>query len=148
MGVDLNEYQTNLVPFPRLHFMSNSISPCMSKDKARNETQSFQDVTDVCVNPASFMIYYPDFDTTEDKYMAITLLYRGNVKARDTSDVVAWLLNKNKLAFVDWCPTGFKIGLNDEPPALVDDDDMSVGTINCSSLEITLPFPDCSVNGW
>merc|ERR1711964_428043 len=38
LNVDLNEYQTNLVPFPRLHFMTNSLAPVIAKAKAANET--------------------------------------------------------------------------------------------------------------
>merc|ERR1712137_1147304 len=34
LNVDLNEFQTNLVPFPRLHFMTSSMSPIQSKAKA------------------------------------------------------------------------------------------------------------------
>ena len=28
-------------------------------------------------------------------------------------------MNK-KVTFVQWCPTGFKVGLNDEPPAVLE----------------------------
>merc|ERR1712027_150256 len=33
LNVDLNEFQTNLVPFPRLHFMTTSLAPVISKTK-------------------------------------------------------------------------------------------------------------------
>merc|ERR1712025_884062 len=124
LNVDLNEYQTNLVPFPRLHFMTNSLAPVIAKDKAGNESFSVQDVTDQAVNPTYFLVKYPDFDTAEDKYMAVTLLYRGNIKSKDN----------NKLTFVDWCPTGYKVGLNDEPPALVKEDDVASTPVNCSMI--------------
>merc|ERR1712167_396648 len=132
LNVDLNEYQTNLVPFPRLHFMTNSLAPVIAKAKASNETFSVQDVTDQAVNPAYFLVKYPDFDGAEDKYMSVTLLYRGNIKSKDSNKTIQWLKNNNKLTFVDWCPTGYKIGLNDEPPALVKDDDMASTAVNCS----------------
>merc|ERR1711998_177138 len=32
LNVDLNEFQTNLVPFPRLHFMTTSLAPINSKE--------------------------------------------------------------------------------------------------------------------
>jgi tubulin alpha len=134
LNVDLNEYQTNLVPFPRLHFMTNSLAPVIAKDKAGNESFSVQDVTDQSVNPTYFLVKYPDFDTAEDKYMAVTLLYRGNIKSKDANTTIQWLKDNNKLTFVEWCPTGYKVGLNDEPPALVKEDDVASTSVNCSML--------------
>jgi len=134
LNVDLNEYQTNLVPFPRLHFMTNSLAPVIAKAKAGNESFSVQDVTDQAVTPDYFLVKYPDFDAAEDKYMAVTLLFRGNIKSKDANTTVQWLKDNNKLTFVDWCPTGYKIGLNDEPPALVKDDDVASTSVNCSMI--------------
>jgi len=65
LNVDLNEYQTNLVPFPRLHFMTNSLAPVIAKSKAGNESFSVQDVTDQAVTPDYFLVKYPDFDAAE-----------------------------------------------------------------------------------
>jgi tubulin alpha len=134
LNVDLNEYQTNLVPFPRLHFMTNSVSPIISKRKAMNETFTVQDVVDAAVDSKNFFVNYPDFDIQEDKYMAMTLLFRGEAKAREVARTVEWLRKKDKVQFVEWCPTGYKVGLNDEPPALVKDDDMACPAINCSMV--------------
>merc|ERR1719461_738601 len=33
-NVDLGEFQTNLVPFPRLHFMTTALAPVISKKKS------------------------------------------------------------------------------------------------------------------
>merc|ERR1712003_216705 len=62
---------------------------------------------------------YEDFDPVEDKYMAISLNYRGEIKSKEANTTVQWLKQNNKVSFVEWCPTGFKIGLNNEPPAMV-----------------------------
>jgi len=134
LNTDLGEFQVNLVPFPRLHFMTNSIAPIISKAKASNETFTVQDVVDEAVNPNNFFVNYPDFDTSEDKYMAMYLGFRGTAKPREVSTAIQWLKNKQKCTFVDWCPSGFKIGLNDEPPALVKDDDMACPNVNCSMI--------------
>merc|ERR1712190_559526 len=39
LNVDMNEFQTNLVPFPRLHFMTTSLAPIVSNKKAETATQ-------------------------------------------------------------------------------------------------------------
>merc|ERR1719208_114417 len=117
----MNEFQTNLVPFPRLHFMTSSIAPVLSEAKGSKSFESItvQDITDYAFNPASFLVKYADFDVTEDKYMAISLNYRGDVRSKEANQVAQWIKANNKVTFVDWCPTGFKIGLNDEPPSRV-----------------------------
>merc|ERR1712109_218803 len=39
---------------------------------------------------------------------------------------VQWLKQNNKISFVEWCPTGFKIGLNEVPAEAVPDDVMAI----------------------
>merc|ERR1719216_116712 len=80
LNVDMNEFQTNLVPFPRLHFMTSSIAPVLSEAKG---SKNFE------------------------------------------SNTVQGIKANNKVTFVDWCPTGFKIGLNDEPPVRIEGDDIA-----------------------
>merc|ERR1712228_609588 len=127
LNVDMNEFQTNLVPFPRLHFMTSSIAPVLSEAKGSKSFESItvQDITDYAFNPASFLVKYSDFDVAEDKYMAISLNYRGDVRSKEADQVAQWIKANNKVTFVDWCPTGFKIGLNDEPPVRVEGDDIA-----------------------
>jgi tubulin alpha len=75
-----------------------------------------------------------DFDTEEDKYMAVSLNYRGNVGSKDTSSTIQWLKNNKKLTFVEWCPTGFKVGLNNIPPSILPNDDISYSPSNAVML--------------
>merc|ERR1719443_2807520 len=115
LNVDMNEFQTNLVPFPRLHFMTTS----------DREAHDCKRITDDCLQANSFLVKYSDFDVVEDKYMAISLNYRGAIKSKVANATVQWVKTQGKVSFVEWCPTGFKIGLNDVPAATVEDDDMA-----------------------
>merc|ERR1712087_200827 len=121
LNVDMNEFQTNLVPFPRLHFMTSSFAPVVNKEKKDHDSNTVRDITDKSLQSSNFFVKYPDFDTVEDKYMAISLNYRGAVKSQEANSTVQWLKQNNKVAFVEWCPTGFKIGLNEVVPARVAD---------------------------
>merc|ERR1719461_206012 len=56
--------------------------------------------------------------------MAISINYRGSVKSKEANATVQWLKQNNKISFVEWCPTGFKIGLNEVPAATVTKDVM------------------------
>ena len=56
--------------------------------------------------------------------MALSLNFRGPVNSKDSSSVVQWLKTNKKCTFVEWCPTGVKVGLNEVPPAVLPDDDL------------------------
>ncbi|XP_022897404.1 tubulin alpha chain-like [Olea europaea var. sylvestris] len=46
-------------------------------------------------------------------------MYRGDVVPKDVNDTVATIKTKQTIQFVDWCPTGFKHGINYQPPTVV-----------------------------
>merc|ERR1711988_1252210 len=105
-----------------LHFMTTSLAPVTSKAKTDREAHEVRQITDFCLQPGNFLVKYPDFDVVEDKYMAISLNYRGEIKSKEANSTVQWVKQQAKVSFVEWCPTGFKIGLNDQPPAFVNGD--------------------------
>merc|ERR1712165_467517 len=119
LNVDLGEFQTNLVPFPRLHFMTTALAPVVSKKKETHEAGTVREITDHVFQPVNMLVKYADFDPVEDKYMAISVNYRGSIKSKEANATVQWLKQNNKISFVEWCPTGFKIGLNEVPAAEV-----------------------------
>merc|ERR1712156_842798 len=65
LNVDMNEFQTNLVPFPRLHFMTTSLAPVISKSKSDREAHDCKRITDDCLQPNSFLVKFSDFDVVE-----------------------------------------------------------------------------------
>jgi len=134
LNVDLGEFQTNLVPFPRLHFMTTALAPVVSKKKASHEAQTIREITDHVFQPQNMLVKYADFDPVEDKYMAISVNYRGEIKSKEANATVQWLKQNNKISFVEWCPTGFKIGLNEIPAATVKDDPMAEGKKNVTMI--------------
>ena len=48
-------------------------------------------------------------DPSKGKYMAICLLYRGDVVPKDVNSAIAAIKAAKTVQFVDWCPTGFKV---------------------------------------
>jgi len=134
LNVDLGEFQTNLVPFPRLHFMTTGLAPVISKKKSKHEAQTVREITDHVFQPANMLVKYGDFDPVEDKYMAISLNYRGQIKSKEANTTVQWLKQNNKVSFVEWCPTGFKIGLNETPAASIEDDKMAFADRNVTMI--------------
>merc|ERR1712178_570640 len=88
LNVDVTEFQTNLVPYPRIHFMVSSYAPVISAEKAYHESLSVAEITNASFEPANMM-------------------------------------QKCTIQFVDWCPTGFKCGINYQPPPVVPGGDLA-----------------------
>merc|ERR1712222_151931 len=125
LNVDLNEFQTNLVSFPRLHFMVTSMAPVTTEKKKETASKDIQAITQECFSAQNFFAKIADFDAEEDKYMAVSVNYRGTVKAKKANATVQWMKTNKKVTFVEWCPTGFKVGLNERPAAQVENDEMA-----------------------
>lgn len=125
LNVDLNEFQTNLVPFPRLHFMITSMAPITTKKKKETANQETEAITKECFQQKQFFAKIADFDPEEDKYMAISMNYRGSIKAKEANAAVQKCKTEKKIVFVEWVPTGFKVGLNERPAAEVEKDEMA-----------------------
>ena len=119
LNVDITEFQTNLVPYPRIHFMLSSYAPIISAEKAYHEQLSVAEITMSVFEPASM---YVKCDPRHGKYMACCLMYRGDVVPKDVNAAVATIKTKRTIQFVDWRPTGFKCGINYQPPTVVPED--------------------------
>ena len=69
-------FQTNLVPYPRIHFMLTSYAPVISAEKAYHEQLSVAEITMSVFEPASMMV---KCDPRHGKYMACCMMYRGDL---------------------------------------------------------------------
>ncbi|XP_045911426.1 tubulin alpha-1A chain-like [Micropterus dolomieu] len=113
---------TNLVPYPRIHFPLATYAPVISAEKAYHEQLSVAEITNACFEPANQMV---KCDPRHGKYMACCLLYRGDVVPKDVNAAIATIKTKRTIQFVDWCPTGFKVGINYQPPTVVPGGDLA-----------------------
>ncbi|KAF5295298.1 hypothetical protein FQA39_LY13163 [Lamprigera yunnana] len=116
VNVDLAEFKTNLVPYPRIHFPLISYAPFSSSAKAFHEQMSVAELTCTCFEPSNQMV---KCDPSTGKYVSCCWLYRGDVAPMDVNNAIVCIKNKKSQLFVDWSPTGFKVGVNFHPPTTV-----------------------------
>merc|ERR1711940_282761 len=90
--------------------------------KAYHEQLSVAEITNSVFEPGSMMA---KCDPRHGKYMACCLMYRGDVVPKDVNAAVATIKTKRTIQFVDWCPTGFKCGINYQPPTVVPGGDLA-----------------------
>lgn len=67
--------------------------------------------------------------------MACCLLYRGDLVPKDVNAAIAHIKTKRTIQFVDWCPTGFKVGINYQPPT-------GISRYNSIYLFLAIPMGD------
>lgn len=105
----------NLIPYPRIHFPMVAYAPFITprqNDFQRNDPHEL--VRSVFSDSNQLL----SVTTNGRAYMSCAMLFSGNVNPIDTLRAIQSIKadRLNPLTFVDWCPTGFKIGLNYAPP--------------------------------
>ncbi len=76
-------------------------------------------------------------DPRHGKYMACCLMYRGDIVPKDVNLSIKHIKNNKTIKFVDWCPTGFKVGINYQPSIEVFGGDLAKVTRTCSMISNT-----------
>ena len=122
LNVDLQEFQTNLVPYPRIHFPMTTYAPLVSVEKSNHETHSVQEITNACFEPSNQLVMC---NPNHGKYMSCCMLYRGDVVPKEVNESIIVLKNNQSIQFVEWCPTGFKIGINNQAPKTIPNGDLA-----------------------
>ncbi|CAG8293618.1 unnamed protein product [Penicillium salamii] len=134
LNVDLAEFQTNLVPYPRIHYPLISYAPVISSERSSHESFKVQDLTFECFKPNNQMVAC---DPRQGKYMAIALLYKGDVVPLECTQAVHALKAKGTFSLVEWCPTGFKLGINYQKPVRRPNDELACVDRSVSMLSNT-----------
>jgi len=139
LNVDLNEFQTNLVPYPRVHFPMASYVPLVSAKKASHEKLSVNELTIAAFDPRNQMV---KCDPRDGKFMSCVLLYRGDVAPNDVQGAIANIKNQRNIQFVNWCPTGFKTGINNQPPAVIPEGELTASARALCMISNTTAIAD------
>lgn len=116
LNSDLDQLCTNLIPFPRIHFPTSHHAPVHCQTRIEHETIDEIELTRAVFTPSSQFV---KVDISVGKLMACVLQYRGLINPKDVNEAIFEIKRRNDIHFVDWCPTGFKVGINSFPPTTV-----------------------------
>jgi len=133
-NVDFNEFQTNLVPFPRVHYPLISYAPIVSSKKSSHESFKVPELTSQCFEPRNQMVVC---DPTQGQYMAVALLYRGEVPPKYIHETISKIKSRSTFNLVSWSPSGFKVGVNRCPPSVVPGSELAKVDLSVSMLSNT-----------
>lgn len=122
LNVDITEFQTNLVPYPRIHMVITSYAPIVSAENTNELNLRLSDITKLVFHPSSMMV---KCNAEKGKYLAVCLMYRGDVVPKEVTSAASQLRNNHVVNFVDWSPTGFKSGINHQPPTVIPGGDLA-----------------------
>lgn len=106
LNVELVEFRTNLIPYPRIHYPLVTFAPFVAASQANHESNTTQQLMMSCFEPANQMV---KCDPTKGYYMACCLLFRGDVNPNDINSSINIIKNMKSIRFVSWSPTGFKV---------------------------------------
>jgi tubulin alpha len=108
-----SHFRTNLIPYPRIHYITPSIAGFTSSDKAFHQQQTVLQITDSLFQPSSSLIKW---SSRNGKFMGSAILYQGDVPPMNVATSIAAIKNKKYLNFVDWLPASFKCSINLSSP--------------------------------
>jgi len=140
----INDMLTNLVPYPRLHFMTCGMGPLLA-DKAEDVYEINEDnITVKAFRPDHMFTKYWDWEAETDRYMGVSVIFRGNCSPKAANAAVQSLKSSDKVQLVDWCPTGFKISIIERMPSYLGDDGLKPTDKQCvmigNNTAVVRPF--------
>ncbi|ODV90974.1 hypothetical protein CANCADRAFT_31774 [Tortispora caseinolytica NRRL Y-17796] len=109
LNMDMNDFHTNLIPFPRLQYPIISLAP-LSKSISHSMHNSYSITKEAYSGSNSLLTC----DTTQGDYMASALVYRGSFSLQEVNAAIARCKDSKVVTLLDWCPTGFKVALSPE----------------------------------
>jgi tubulin epsilon len=113
MNVDINDIVTNLVPFPKLNFLTSSMTPfCISKEIGRLQSSNTLDLAfKEAFLPESQLL---SIDPRQSVFLASAIIGRGSIEISDLRRNIDKI--RKHLKFVPWNQDGWKTGLCDVAP--------------------------------
>lgn len=120
LNADMKELCTNLVPYPRIHFVRSAYAPMFPEFKRFHSISSVSEITNTVFNPQQSMLSF----TGKEKYIVSSLMYKGDVTPSFVTEALQEIRNSKAVHYVDYSPIGVKAGISSQSPAVLPEDDL------------------------
>lgn len=129
---DIRKLTTNLIPFPRLHFLMQAQAPLVRPDDAKFEQLGVQGVAQLMFDSRSLLSDAGDI-TTQGKVLTAACLFRGkDISPLEVEATIAKFKAKKESSFVEWIPDSMMNSICKVPAAWNPTSDVS-GTFLANS---------------
>ncbi|THD23066.1 Tubulin alpha-A chain [Fasciola hepatica] len=111
----VNELLINLIPYPRIHFPMMAFAPFYIPSSEHFEKCTATDLVRSVFEDTNQLL---SVSAVRRAYISCALLFRGAISPIEAINAITTMKadRMNRARFVDWCPTGFKLGVNAAPP--------------------------------
>lgn len=113
LNADLRKLGVNLIPFPRLHFLTVSLAPLTSRAVQAYQALTVNELGQQLFDPRNVMCAA---DPRQGKYLTAAALYRGLLPMKAIEDQTMTVQNKNSQNFVNWISNNITVSCCDVAP--------------------------------
>lgn len=121
----LNVIVSNLVPYHRTHFLSESFSPLVPQNDDTASSNKTPHLAQLVYSALQSQNQLANCNVENSKYMACSVMCHGDNKPKDLSATVATVRFKIRTEFVDWFSIGTRFGMDFRPPVVFPESDIA-----------------------
>jgi tubulin beta len=114
LNCDLRKLAVNLIPFPRLHFLTLGFAPLTARATQAYKAVSVAELTAQQFDAKNMMCAA---DPRHGRYLTCACMFRGKITTKEVDEQMLNVVNKNSSYFVEWIPNNVKSSICDIPPA-------------------------------
>ena len=113
LNANVRKRATNMVPFPRLHFIMPGFAPLTSSDSVQLTDLTLPELTDQMFDANHTMAVC---DLSLGQCLTVAAMFRGSMSLKEVNEQLVTVQDKSSSRFVEWIPDNVKTAVCDVPP--------------------------------
>ena len=113
LNSDLRKMNTNLVPFPRMHFFTSGYVPLTARASQTYKNLTVPELTQQMFDAKNMMCAA---DPRQGKFLTASAIFRGRMSTKEVDEQMLNIQTMNSQFFVNFVPNNIKSTVCDIPP--------------------------------
>lgn len=113
LNADLRKLATNMIPFPRLHFLMPGFAPLTSRRSMKYNPLSVAQITQQMFDGRNIMVAC---NPQSGRYLTVAAIYRGRISMKEVDEEISKSQRRDSHSFVEWIPHNVLTAVCDVPP--------------------------------